>query len=139
MVGYQNAHYCPDVNKTTNKKRKKLSTSLPPLFLPRGVGMTIDISTRVITLPALQLTYSDGAENLWADPYSKQSFIISNEVLLTNVSEDENQPIIRIFKTEIDLVNVWTRNADRGCWTGCRIWTCKNCIRCVYTKFFIDN
>jgi hypothetical protein len=61
MVGYQNAHYCPGVNETTNEKGKIRST---PLLLPRGIGMTIGISTGVITLPALQLTYSDGAENV---------------------------------------------------------------------------
>ncbi|CAF1350146.1 unnamed protein product [Didymodactylos carnosus] len=117
VVGYKNAHYCPGVNETTNKKRRKRTTPVPPDKLPRGVGMTIDISTGIITLPALQLTYSDGAENLWTDSYSKQPFIIPNEVLLKNVSEDENKPTVRIFKTEMDLVNVWTRNADDGYWT----------------------
>jgi hypothetical protein len=52
------------------------------------------------------------------DPYSKKSFIISNKVLLTNVSEDENKPTVCIFKTEVDLVDVWIRNADDGYWTG---------------------
>jgi hypothetical protein len=138
MVGYQNAHYCPGVNETTNKKSNIRSTPLPPLLLPRGIGMTIDISTGIITLPALQLTYSDGAENLWTDPYSKQSFIIPNEVLLTNVSDDENKPAVHIFKTEVDLVDVWTRDADSGYWTGGEFGLTKTILD-VYTKFFTDN
>ncbi|CAF1240494.1 unnamed protein product [Rotaria sordida] len=138
MVGYQNAHYCPDVNETTSEKSKGRSTPLPPLLLPRGVGMTIDISTGKITLPALELTYTDGTEKLWTDSYSKQSFIVPNEVLLTNVSTDENKPKVSIFKTEVDLVNVWTRNADGGYWTGGEFGLAKTALN-VYTDFFTEN
>ncbi|CAF1606176.1 unnamed protein product, partial [Didymodactylos carnosus] len=70
--------------------------------------------------------------------YSKQPFIIPNEVLLKNVSEDENKPTVRIFKTEMDLVNVWTRNADGGYWTGGEFGHAKTVID-LYTKFFTEN
>ncbi|CAF1118875.1 unnamed protein product [Rotaria sordida] len=63
IVGYRNSHYCPGINETVDGKIKARITPLPALPLPRGVGMTIDISTGFITLPALELTYSDGAEN----------------------------------------------------------------------------
>ncbi|CAF1105232.1 unnamed protein product [Rotaria sordida] len=73
IVGYRNSHYCPGINETIDGKRKARITPLPALPLSRGVGMAIDISLGFITLPALELTYSDGAENKWIDPYSKQS------------------------------------------------------------------
>src|SRR5690349_16684601 len=61
-------------------------------FVQNGIGMTIDLSTGEIKLPALQLTYNARS-------------MVPYEVILTNTNNPESfEPDVHIFKTEQDLI-----------------------------------
>ena len=134
IVGFHGM-FCPGVDNTTVPNMitsRQYSGVLP---LPVSVGMAIDLSTGNLLLPALK--FSSGNET-WTDQESKQTFLIPPEILLKESSLTENSVNIRIFRTEIELANVWLKNAQAGGWTGGQLAHVQN-ISDIYKNYFKDN
>jgi len=102
-------------------------------LLPRGVGLTIDVSTGELGLPVWKF---EGSQTTWTDPSSKEVFIVPSGASLTtgNVTK-ENVATIRVFKTEEELVNVWEKGYHDGNWLGGEFGTSKSVLD-LYNKFF---
>ncbi|CAF0928741.1 unnamed protein product [Didymodactylos carnosus] len=142
IVGFH-GQFCPGINETlTPLQIRSKAANIGPLPLPTGVGITIDVSTGALKLPALEFTFNKGSR-LWTDRESGQTFIVPSEILLTDTvsSSDNNNNssiIIRIFRTETELADVWLRNAESGGWSGGQLADIKN-ISNLYDNYFKDN
>ncbi|CAF1593368.1 unnamed protein product, partial [Didymodactylos carnosus] len=94
IVGYYGS-FCPG---STRKLPSSVKNDEIPK-LPVGVGTTIDLSTGKLMLPAFNLTYH--ARKKWIDPKSQQTYIIPDEIELTDVpdnNENNNIPRINIYQ-----------------------------------------
>ncbi|EAR82452.2 MAC/perforin domain protein (macronuclear) [Tetrahymena thermophila SB210] len=102
--------------------------------MPSGVGVSFDITTGELKLPAIQLTYQNEPtqEQIWKDPLSQNQFIIADE---TQVEQIELQPDIKIFQNEQDLSNLWIEAAQNGYWLGGQYSHSQDLIQ-IYEKFF---
>ncbi|CAF1223204.1 unnamed protein product [Didymodactylos carnosus] len=90
IVGF-NGMFCPGgsgskINVTS--KKLKSSTESEPVDLPNSVGMAIDISTGALLLSVLKI--SKGVQK-WTDKQSKQTFLISPELILTEPQSSNNE------------------------------------------------
>ncbi|CAF2891598.1 unnamed protein product [Rotaria sp. Silwood2] len=134
IVGY-NGSFCPGVNQNI-KPTTRVMTTITQLH--RGVGMTIDISTGKLMLPALKLTYSSKSKSkIWKDENgSGQSFSIPNEVNLTpvDVSRD-NKPTSFIYPTPLQFADVWTRTSGSGSWLGGELGLTKSILDINFQLF----
>ena len=131
-MGYHGA-YCP---KKYSKNDLKIASNEVngQSSLPRGVGLTIDVTTGELKLPALN--YLDSKAETWTDPQTGDIFKIPIGVSLTvNGTESENKPIIRVFKTEQELTSVWESGYKAGTWLGGEFGQSKGILD-LYTKFF---
>lgn len=126
FVGYHGA-YCP-----TSVSETSISLDDPP-NLPRGVGLTIDISNGDLKLPAWDFDFSD-VSHTWTDPSSKQVFRAPRGVELLATTA-ENVPVVSIFKTEAELASVWEEAYTRGSWFGGEFGNSKS-VSQLYEKFF---
>ena len=138
IVGYHGM-FCPGVapenssNNTSNSTQtRSFQRSALILPLPRSVGMAIDISTGDILLPALSFT---PGTTTWTDRESGDTFLVPDEVTITEPQVDDNNVNVKIFPTENDLVQVWLRNYEAGQWSGGEFARTKN-ISDVYDRFF---
>lgn len=134
IVGYEGL-FCPGINQTVQRIKKSLSTVAK---LPRGVGMTIDISTGKLMLPALELTFpTDSTSRLWRDKNgTTRSFQIPNEITLTPVDANrDNQPTTHIYPTAMQFADVWTRSSGSGSWLGGALGHSESVLN-VNAKFF---
>ncbi|CAF1403957.1 unnamed protein product, partial [Didymodactylos carnosus] len=144
IVGYKGS-FCPGDNNSTNssgaaKQRRKRASSINLPHLPHGVGITIDITTGELLLPALEWTFpsSPGSHQIWTDSYSNQSYVIPNDVTVTDALADENIPTVHIFKTQRELANEWTQGYGKSSWLGGQFGLVKSILN-LYKQFFTDN
>jgi len=127
FVGYHGA-YCPTKYQQSLKSENNERRSLP-----RGVGLTIDVTTGELKLPALKY---DDSPTTWTDPSTRVVYNIPYGVSLSvkGVSS-ENIPITRVFKTEEQLVSVWETGYKQGNWLGGEFGQSKGILD-LYNKFF---
>ncbi|EAR96755.4 MAC/perforin domain protein (macronuclear) [Tetrahymena thermophila SB210] len=102
--------------------------------MPSGVGVSFDITTGELKLPAIQLTYQKEPtqEQIWKDPLSDNQFIIADE---TQVEQIELQPDIKIFQNEQELSNLWIEAAQNGYWLGGQ-YSHSQDLNQIFEKFF---
>ncbi|EAR96752.1 MAC/perforin domain protein (macronuclear) [Tetrahymena thermophila SB210] len=102
--------------------------------MPSGVGVSFDITTGELKLPAIQLTYQKDPtqEQIWKDPFSDNQFIVADE---TQVEQIELQPDIKIFQNEQELSNVWIEAAQNGYWLGGQ-YSHSQDLNQIFEKFF---
>ncbi|CAF3709607.1 unnamed protein product [Rotaria sp. Silwood1] len=104
--------------------------------LPRGVGMTLDITSGALLLPAMEYTYPHTTS--WTDPVTNQTYWVPQEVSLSSVSTDENQPVARVFLTSLELSNEWKYERLRGKWLGGEFGHSKSMLD-IQSRFFSNN
>ncbi|EAR82455.1 MAC/perforin domain protein (macronuclear) [Tetrahymena thermophila SB210] len=102
--------------------------------MPSGVGVSFDITTGELKLPAIQLTYQKDPtqEQIWKDPLSDNQFIVADE---TKVEQIELQPDIKIFQNEQELSNVWVEAIQNGYWLGGQ-YSHSQDLNQIFEKFF---
>ena len=129
FVGYHGA-YCP--TKLT-EEGPKMEENGNARSLPRGVGLTIDVTTGELKLPALD--YKDSTAT-WTDPSTQLTYAIPQGVTLSTVGvQAENKPTTRVFKTEDHLTSVWESGYKRGSWLGGEFGQSKGVLD-LYEKLF---
>ncbi|CAF1223186.1 unnamed protein product [Didymodactylos carnosus] len=77
----------------------------------------------------------------WTDKQSKQTFLISPELILTESQSSNNEKTtvtVRMLPTENGLVNVWLRNAEAGGRIGSQLAGVQNTSD-LYEKYFKDD
>ncbi|CAF3355403.1 unnamed protein product, partial [Rotaria sp. Silwood2] len=104
--------------------------------LPRGVGMTLDITSGAVLLPAVEYTYPHTTS--WTDPVTNQTYWVPQEVSLSSVSTDENQAVARVFLTSLELSNEWKYERLRGKWLGGEFGHSKSMLN-IQSRFFSNN
>ncbi|CAF3790676.1 unnamed protein product [Rotaria sp. Silwood1] len=104
--------------------------------LPIGIGMTLDITTGTLLLPALEYTYL--GNNYWTDPISNIVYQAPRGVTFPEISQDENNPIARVFLTAAELSNEWKYEKLRGSWLGGEFGHSKS-LADIYNRFFSNN
>ena len=128
FVGYNGA-YCP--TKYTSVAMHTQGNT----HLPRGVGLTIDVSTGELKLPALDYNY-DHPTSTWTDPLSKITFDLPEGLSLSTVDiAGENVAKVRVFRDEEELVSVWESGYKEGNWLGGEFGQSKSILD-LYNKFF---
>jgi len=128
FVGYQGS-YCPTEYQT---KRPDVATK-NELSLPKGVGLTIDITNGELKLPALEYTNS---KRKWLDTVTGLSYAIPSGVSLTEDGiSTENVPKINVFKDEEQLTLIWEKGYKQGYWLGGEFGKSKGILN-LYEKFF---
>lgn len=115
------------------KYRKPVSfaNALRHRTLPRGVGVTIDITTGQLKLPAINYVNSP---NSWVDVLSGIVYSIPYDVSLS-IEGFPHTPSIRVFNTVEELAKVWEDGYKDGKWLGGEFGERKSIID-LYTKFF---
>jgi hypothetical protein len=106
------------------------------LQLPVGVGMTIDITTGRLLLPAIDFT--DDNTTFWKDPLTNEIYWHPREVSVISVAENENQPIARAFLSASELANYWKYEQTRGDWLGGEFGHSKTILD-LQSRFFADD
>ncbi|CAF2956474.1 unnamed protein product, partial [Rotaria sp. Silwood2] len=104
--------------------------------LPIGVGMTLDITTGTLLLPALEYIYL--GNNYWTDPISNTTYQAPRGVTFPTFSENDNQPVARVFLTATELSNEWKYEKLRGSWLGGEFGHSKS-LADIYSRFFSNN
>ena len=104
IVGYHGA-FCPP-NEKGNQHDFKTDEFNGQQTLPKGIGLTLDISTGDLKLPAWSFNFEDSSET-WIDPNSGDTFLIPNGLALDVEIADENVPQTNVFKSSAELVSVW--------------------------------
>ena len=128
FVGYHGA-YCPTQYTAVNTFPQGNTP------LPRGVGLTIDVTTGELKLPALDYKY-DHPTSAWTDPQTKITFDVPEGMYLsTGDITGENVAKIRVFKSEKELVSVWETGYKQGNWLGGEFGQSKSILD-LYNKFF---
>ena len=102
--------------------------------LPKGVGLTLDVSTGDLKLPAWSFDFS-GNTNVWTDPNSGDKFLLPNGLLLSTDVEIENVANTNVFKSAAELVSVWESGYETGNWLGGEFGNSKDVVD-LYEKFF---
>uniref|UniRef100_A0A0G4FGM9 MACPF domain-containing protein n=1 Tax=Chromera velia CCMP2878 TaxID=1169474 RepID=A0A0G4FGM9_9ALVE len=134
IVGYNGA-FCPGGDPPAP------SPSLKALFgdaadanarLPRGVGITLDVSTGEIKLPAAELS---GAASVWSDPVTGKAYDVPSGVSLDSNVTAYSQPSVRVFKTEEELADVWEAGYQQGTWLGGSFGLSAGLLK-LYNEFF---
>ncbi|CAF3848030.1 unnamed protein product [Rotaria sp. Silwood1] len=128
VVGFRGT-FCPG-DPTWNKSNVTIPTSKlspsdkaislsPPRDLPKGIGMSVDMSTGNILLPALKLTspLNPTAESLWKDPHSGRVFILPNEITLEPLRDTMLDANVSSYGTPIELIDSWLRLGADGRWS----------------------
>jgi hypothetical protein len=136
IVGYF-GQQCPGASNNTLQKGQRARSQLPQT-LPHGVGMAFDSATGKLLLPALNFTYDKSTT--WNDPNTNQDFYIPNEVTLTpSTIENSANVDVRIFKTEIELADIWQKShLTSDHWLGGEFGLVQN-ISDLYDKYFKDG
>ncbi|CAF4841946.1 unnamed protein product, partial [Rotaria sp. Silwood2] len=104
--------------------------------LPIGVGMTLDITTGTLLLPALEYIYL--GNNYWTDTISNTTYQAPRGVTFPTFSENDNQPVARVFLTATELSNEWKYEKLRGSWLGGEFGHSKS-LADIYSRFFSNN
>ncbi|CAF1349942.1 unnamed protein product [Rotaria magnacalcarata] len=112
--------FCPSSSMETPSREDTIRSSTS-----RGIGMTIDLSTGEIKLPALSTTYNE-------------KYMLSKKSIPTVAASDAErlEPIVYLFRTEQDFVYLWEQ--DSGSWLGGELSHIKNMLH-VHKTFFIEN
>lgn len=119
IIGY-NGSFCP----LPRSELRPASRNMQQL-ISSGVGITVDLSTGMIKLPALQFT-------------DRETAIAINEVIITVNNGTENpEPNIHIFRTERDSIKIWQQTDDNS-WFGGEFGHAKD-ILYMYETFFAKN
>ncbi|CAF3178894.1 unnamed protein product [Rotaria sp. Silwood2] len=129
-IGYKGKE-CVE-SKTTG--RALIAENAPKL--PIDVGMTLDITTGRLLLPALEYIYR--GNNYWTDPISKIMYQAPPGVTFPAISESDNNPISRVFLTAAELSNEWKYEKLRGSWLGREFGHLKSLLD-IYSRFFSKN
>jgi len=136
IVGYHGA-FCPSptVNDDTSyDKDLKLLQAGQQLLLPKGVGMTIDVSTGELKLPAWNYDFN-GATSYFTDPLSGETFLLPKGLSLSIQVSGENVPQTHVFKTAAEVASVWETGYKDGNWLGGEFGHSKSILD-LYNKFF---
>ncbi|CAF3989734.1 unnamed protein product, partial [Adineta steineri] len=104
--------------------------------LPVGAGMTLDITTGSLLLPAIEFTYPN--TTFWTDPFNNQTYWSPQEVAILPANVSENVPIARIFLNPAELINEWKYERLEGTWLGGEFGHSQNVLD-IYDKFFSSN
>ncbi|CAF3649132.1 unnamed protein product [Rotaria sp. Silwood1] len=104
--------------------------------LPIGVGMTLDITTGTLLLPALEYTYL--GNSYWTDPILNTTYQVPRGVSLPAINQSDNTPIARVFLTATELSNEWKYKKLRGSWLGGEFGHSKS-LGDIYRRFFSNN
>ena len=118
VTGYHGS-FCPDT-RTQFHSRKRIASS----SIPHAVGMTIDLSTGEIKLPALKLTYS------------AQSKLPDEANVTTADNIEHSEPNVYVFRTEEDFIHLWDQQS--GSWIGGELGHVKGLLQ-MYNHFFAEN
>ncbi|EAR96748.2 MAC/perforin domain protein (macronuclear) [Tetrahymena thermophila SB210] len=140
-VGLQGQQEQLNVYKEIRMKRQQMSQNSETeqavqgiQNMPSGVGVSFDITTGELKLPAIQLTYQKEPtqEQIWKDPLSDNQFIVADEIQIEQI---ELQPDIKIFQNEQELSNVWIQAAQNGYWLGGQ-YSHSQDLNQIFEKFF---
>ncbi|CAF2064098.1 unnamed protein product [Rotaria magnacalcarata] len=104
--------------------------------LPIGVGMTLDITTGRLLLPALENNFF--GNNYWIDPNTNRMHQAPRGIIFPRISQDENRPISRVFLSAAELSNEWKYERLRGSWLGGEFGHSKSLLD-IYSRFFSKN
>ena len=127
IVGYHGA-FCPSGKKSVSIEE------LSSTQLPKGVGLTLDVSSGDLKLPAWSFDF-DGSTSTWTDPASQETYLLPNGLSLTADVSGENIAQTNVFKSASDLTAVWESGYEAGNWLGGEFGNSKNMID-LYNKFF---
>ena len=130
IVGYHGLT-CP-----SNKKFDPIKDpeELASNQLPKGVGLTLDVSTGDLKLPAWSFDFQ-GSTSTWTDPASQDTYLLPKGLSLNADVSGENVPQTNVFKTASDLTSVWESGYEAGNWLGGEFGNSKSMID-LYEKFF---
>ncbi|KAL4511151.1 hypothetical protein ABPG73_008229 [Tetrahymena malaccensis] len=129
--GYH-GNYCPQQLPAFLDQKRELLQGIPKM--PSGIGVSFDISTGELKLPAIQLTYSNEGQ-VYQDPSSGRQFIVADETQIEQVNLDAD---IKIFKNEFELTNIWLGATQNGQWLGGEYGQSKD-LNDVFERFFRGN
>ncbi|CAF4664357.1 unnamed protein product, partial [Rotaria socialis] len=104
--------------------------------LPIGVGMTLDITTGRLLLPALENNFF--GNNYWIDPNTNRMYQAPRGITFPRISQDENRPVSRVFLSAAELSNEWKYERLRGSWLGGEFGHSKSLLD-IYSRFFSKN
>ncbi|CAF1363919.1 unnamed protein product [Adineta steineri] len=128
-VGY-NGKICSQskqINDTTNQGNDKL-------YL--GVGMTLDITTGELRLPALEYTYSNITN--WKDPLTGRVYLVPKEVSLPSINDSDSVPVAHVFLTAAELSSKWRYDRLQGAWLGGEFGHSQSLLD-IYKKYFSSD
>merc|ERR1719312_633219 len=131
IVGYHGA-FCPSSG-VSRPHLGPLMTGETPL--PKGVGLTIDVSTGELKLPAWNFDTA-GSTGTWTDPGTGEKFLLPKGLSLNSGGvAGENVPQTHVFKSASELANVWEQGYKAGNWLGGEFGHSKSVLD-LFTKFF---
>ncbi|CAF1472757.1 unnamed protein product [Adineta steineri] len=104
--------------------------------LPVGIGMTLDITTGTLLLPALEYTYL--GNNYWTDPITSIMYQAPRGITFPGIKTTDNDPVSRVFLTAAELSNEWKYEKLKGSWLGGEFGHSKSLLD-LYKKFFSMN
>ena len=130
IVGYHGA-FCPTSGVTAPQPGNLLTGETP---LPKGVGLTIDVSTGELKLPAWNFDTA-GSTTTWTDPSTNEKYLLPKGLSLNAGVAGENVPQTHVFKSAAELASVWEQGYKAGNWMGGEFGHSKS-VMDLFAKFF---